>query len=216
MIYRKKGAKYLEAEKITHKDKLIERHMPIYIPHEKIPEIKLADIILDPNDLVKISEIKNINRTLTETELEITSRLIGFMFSNKNNKIIITKYLLCENCGRNCILNAQTIEDCNNLISDIISIGYESSIMNRNVYKNACNLLLDEYFVIYIDAMMKENGKFMPSLIINGTKRMKREFINGYLSGYQFLDDMNNNYGIERRIDEQRLTESEGIFSETV
>ena len=195
LLVRRKGEiKMINAGEITDGDQLITRHMPKYIHHEKEMSvmIKSDGIIKEYKD--EFLRLGILDRKLTQTELELTARIIGASVTDGClHQINESSHVASFNLGE--------LEDAYEIFDDITKLGFGTPSISRQhtehvnskngrhtIYNTWC-VTKGGAFAYYLKLMgclvgkKTENSRKMPEWITDGNLRIKRDFLSGFMGG---------------------------------
>ncbi len=191
LVRRNNNYEMINADKLQIGDELITRHMVKHIQKEDNYYYNIPDI----NDYYKL-DLQNCgyNKKISEQKLEIIARLIGANITDGHlHKINENEY--------NCSFFVGELNDAYEIYDDIQKLGFGSASIKRNISnhinrKNGIQTIHKTWqvskngvFAYFMNLMGVFNGdktntiRTVPEWIINGTKRIKREFLSGFQGG---------------------------------
>lgn len=186
------------------KSSLIIKHMPAYVPTTIIPSAFL--------DLLSKEYYQGLNNTrkincISQKEIGICARIVGLLHSGNQIgfKNIDGDFV--------CILNGATDEDNKKIHLELCGLGFRR-IQLSDFHELRLNEMGDKKYVtvwggdsqfLRILSGMTTNNNFdrviIPEWILSSDTRIKREFLSGFLSGFQAKEGIMTRITIDNMID---------------
>lgn len=163
----KVGNKYemVETEKLTTDNCLIIRHAPKYIPLDKKTEVIIKESDVIEEYIFDLIKLEYLNKIISQDILEILAKLIELKDDNNN-------FFVTEEC------------DALALYDDIIKLGFNKPSISRSTeYTKTWKVSCDKTCEYLINYLKKSYHNKVPDWILNSNKRIKREYLSGFISG---------------------------------
>jgi len=187
---------YVEAkDMIPNESKLITRHCVKYIPLDNPIKVVIKEADVSEQYRLELLELGYLDNPISQNKLEILARLIGFNITDGHIGIRPNgKYYDCE-------FSVGEEKDTFDLLDDIMKLGFGTPSISRSTTKHINSKNGKE--TIYNTWCVSKNGSFayllnylgafngkkteqprkVPDWIMNGNKRIQREFISGFVAG---------------------------------
>lgn len=207
LVKNKNKYEFKKAETLKEGDILIARNMQKYLPYEKETNIILNSDEINKQYKSDLAELGFLDKPLSQEKLEITARLIGYNITNGH----------IQNKGQyNCEFFVREENDAFEILNDLVKLGFGTPTINQKIITNKCiktenkntfSVTKNGVFGYYLFKMGALIGnKNIPEWIINGNKRIKREFLSGFQGG--------NNFEIKMQKDKDK--ENYTLFIESI
>jgi len=187
---------YVEAkDMIPNESKLITRHCVKYIPLDNPIKVVIKEADVSKQYRLELLELGYLNKPIPQKKLEILARLVGLNITDGHIGIRPNgKYYDCE-------FSVGEEKDTFDLLDDIMKLGFGTPSIRREKTKhtnskngrvtiyNTWRVSKNGVFAYLLNYLGAFNGKKteqsrkVPDWIMNGNKRIQREFISGFVAG---------------------------------
>lgn len=186
---------YKEAIKLKVGDMLVARHTQKYIPVEKETKVILKSTDVDIQYKDELKDLGFLDIQIPQYKLEITARLLGASITDghvgikPNDKHYYSIFCVGEE------------KDAFEILDDIVKLGFDTPMIQRTITKfynkKKCRYIFHKtfrvekggvfaYYLATMGAFIGKKTKMdrtLPLWLINANKRIKREFISGFVGG---------------------------------
>lgn len=173
----KKHIKYVPANELKIGYKLVERPMINNIPIEPTTKI-IIDQLNTKCDVNKFIQDNKKDHSLTDIDLELVSRILGYSYAHEQS---------LNNPKIDYVFRFDTEEDIGRLQKDVNMIGFP--LFNVQKISDKYVAHDNEKFIMFLNLLninlVHTNHN---NWITTCTARIRREFINGFISGSNLID----------------------------